>query len=228
MIIYLTTNNINDKIYIGKHCGNRDSYLGSGTRIVPAIKKYGRENFFRITLESGITDHDYLCEREIYWIKFYDATNPEVGYNLTEGGGGMLGFHLSEETKEKISIAHIGTHHSDETCKKISENSVGMLGKHHSEETCKQMSENHADISGENNPMFGKHHSEKTRKQMSENHADVNGINNPNILGKDAVLKVLNLLNSGMSVKEILKEVDVSQATIYRTKNGFYNNIYYL
>ena len=29
-------------------------------------------------------------------------------------------------------------------------------GKKHTPETCKQMSENHADVSGENNPMYGK------------------------------------------------------------------------
>jgi len=43
--VYKITNNINDKIYIGKHSSkdiNRDSYLGSGIAISKAIKKYGR------------------------------------------------------------------------------------------------------------------------------------------------------------------------------------------
>lgn len=35
-----------------------------------------------------------------------------------------------------------------------------------SEETRRKISENHADVSGENNPMYGKHHSDETRKRM--------------------------------------------------------------
>jgi HNH endonuclease/NUMOD3 motif-containing protein len=47
------------------------------------------------------------------------------------------------------------------------------------DETRQKMSDNHADVSGENNPMFGKKHTESTRITMSENHADVSGENNP-------------------------------------------------
>ena len=44
--IYLTTNLINGKKYIGKHYGEiNDSYLGSGILIKKAIKKYGSNNF---------------------------------------------------------------------------------------------------------------------------------------------------------------------------------------
>ena len=44
--IYLTTNLINGKKYIGKHFGAIcDSYLGSGTLLQRAIAKYGKENF---------------------------------------------------------------------------------------------------------------------------------------------------------------------------------------
>lgn len=44
--IYMTTNLINGKKYIGQHKGKvNDSYLGSGTTITKAIQKYGKENF---------------------------------------------------------------------------------------------------------------------------------------------------------------------------------------
>lgn len=47
--IYLTTCNINGKIYVGKHelKEGDDCYLGSGTLFKRAVKKYGKENFKR-------------------------------------------------------------------------------------------------------------------------------------------------------------------------------------
>ena len=52
-IIYQTTNLINKKIYIGYHyqaSATTDHYLGSGSTLLKAITKYGKENFIRETL----------------------------------------------------------------------------------------------------------------------------------------------------------------------------------
>ena len=46
--VYLITNKINNKIYIGKRKHDnpeQDSYMGSGKIISLAIKKYGIDNF---------------------------------------------------------------------------------------------------------------------------------------------------------------------------------------
>ena len=85
MIIYKTTNLINNKFYIGKDAKNKKSYLGSGKVLKQAIQKYGKENFKKEILEY-CTDLEHLDEREIYWIDKYNAL--EEGYNLTEGGTG--------------------------------------------------------------------------------------------------------------------------------------------
>ena len=47
--VYVTTNNNNKKQYVGDHSTNNlnDKYLGSGTLLTRAIKKYGKEKFKR-------------------------------------------------------------------------------------------------------------------------------------------------------------------------------------
>ena len=52
MIIYKTTNLINNKIYIGQDSRNNPYYYGSGTIITLAIKKYGKNNFKKEILET--------------------------------------------------------------------------------------------------------------------------------------------------------------------------------
>jgi len=88
MIIYKTTNLIDNKIYIGKDVKNKPSYLGSGKLLKLAIKKYGKHNFSKIILEDNIWDKDILSNREIYWINYYNSTDRNIGYNLTLGGTG--------------------------------------------------------------------------------------------------------------------------------------------
>ncbi len=111
MLIYLVTNKINDKKYVGqtsqplqkrwnRHKSRmnhrRSSYLFS------AICKYGEESFEvkPLVIVGTKQEMDYY---EQNLIKVWDLRNPEKGYNLTDGGGGMLGFKLSDETKQKMS-----------------------------------------------------------------------------------------------------------------------------
>lgn len=112
--IYKTTNKINGKVYVGQHKVKslfaRDNYLGSGRKLKPAIKKYGKENFSKeiITIAMTQSEADVL---EKYYIEKYDSTNPEKGYNILKGGQGTgrlnnpipwnKGLILSPVTKEE-------------------------------------------------------------------------------------------------------------------------------
>jgi group I intron endonuclease len=149
MIIYCITNLINGKRYVGqtsqplqkrwnrhKNPSNRrrrSSYLHN------AICKYGQNSFDVKTLVIVGTkqDMDYY-EKEL--IRIWDLRNPSKGYNLTDGGGGMLGFKLSDDTKRRMSEYIKTSAH----CKNISNAKLGntsRLGLKHTEETKKLMSE---------------------------------------------------------------------------------------
>ena len=89
--IYETTNLINGKKYIGKKTSKTflaEEYLGSGIILKKAIEKYGKENFKVRTLEEINTNQKDLCDREIYWIDYYNAINSEEYYNIGAGGLG--------------------------------------------------------------------------------------------------------------------------------------------
>ena len=91
-----------------------------------AIEKYGWDNIEHIILHDSLTEHE-AKELEQYYIQWYDTANKEHGYNISLGGdyNPMLGKHHTDETKARISKAHIGKHHSDEAKKKMSKNSKG-------------------------------------------------------------------------------------------------------
>lgn len=105
MVIYLLTNLINGKQYVGQtiqqlrfriydHKLKKKFYIGQ------AIDKYGLENF-KIEILEECSTKEQLDERERYWIAKLNTKAPN-GYNLTNGGEGVCGRRLSAETVKKI------------------------------------------------------------------------------------------------------------------------------
>lgn len=83
--IYLTTNKINGKQYIGQHYGElADDYFGSGSLILKALQTYGKQNFTKEILEI-CESREQADEREIFWISYYNAVENENFYNLANG-----------------------------------------------------------------------------------------------------------------------------------------------
>lgn len=85
--IYLTTNLINGKKYIGQHTTDKeeDGYLGSGILLTKAVNCYGKENFKRDILCYCETQEE-LDVMEKYYIEKYQAVENDDYYNLKEGG----------------------------------------------------------------------------------------------------------------------------------------------
>jgi hypothetical protein len=83
--VYKTTNVVNGKFYIGVHKTEdpNDSYLGSGSHLKNAIKKYGRENFSKEVLFCFDT-------REAAFDKETELVAEHLGsdrcYNVSFGG----------------------------------------------------------------------------------------------------------------------------------------------
>lgn len=106
-LIYLATNKINGKQYVGKtkdtvdsrkHCHEKGRG-GCGVALAAAIRKYGPENFVWEVLKGGVPD-DRLNQEEREWI-WWLGTKAPGGYNLTDGGDGL--FNPSQEVRAKIS-----------------------------------------------------------------------------------------------------------------------------
>jgi group I intron endonuclease len=104
--VYLTTNLVNGKQYVGDHsCNNlvEDNYLGSGMLFETKKNQYGKENFKREILEFFPTKQEAFNAQEKYILQ-YNTLVPN-GYNINPTGGIYReggGLH-SEETKIKMS-----------------------------------------------------------------------------------------------------------------------------
>jgi group I intron endonuclease len=94
--IYKITNNINNKVYIGKtllsveerfkeHCNDSQKTTINKRPLYNAMKKYGTEHFSIEVVEEVPIEN--LSEKEKYWIQFYDSYGKN-GYNATLGGDG--------------------------------------------------------------------------------------------------------------------------------------------
>jgi len=88
MYIYKTLCLVNGKIYIGQSCkesSKSKKYIGGGTILAVAIKKYGKENFTKEVLKDDISTRKMLNIWEKLFIKKFNSCNPDVGYNIIQG-----------------------------------------------------------------------------------------------------------------------------------------------
>ena len=155
-IVYIHTNKINGKKYVGitsKTCEERWRN-GRGYKRCPlfdkAIKKYGWNGFDHEIVASNLTQGE-AEDMEKSLIAEFQTTNPEFGYNLSEGGHAPP---LSEETKQKISQALRGENNP-------------MFGHQYSEEEKERL---HQKMSGANHPRYGVTLSDDTRQKISQAH----------------------------------------------------------
>ena len=107
--IYKITNDINDKIYIGKtnldietrfkqHIRDSKKQSLKHRPLYNAIQKYGQQHFTIECIEECSTNE--ASSKEQYWIQFYNSY--KNGYNATKGGDGKA-FYNHEQIAEKLN-----------------------------------------------------------------------------------------------------------------------------
>lgn len=189
--IYLITNKVNDKTYIGQRkCPANKfpeqdiGYMGSGKIILQSREKYGIENFSKEILAVAETQENIDILERVFIALYRQAGKAE--YNIANGGSGGNGSSnkgkiRTEETKEKLRQLNLGKQLSEETKRKISE-SVSACGRIYvvSEETRIKMSLAHKgqkrsldSIKKQVRTQTGRQLSEETKRKISESNKGV-------------------------------------------------------
>lgn len=208
--IYLITNKINNKKYVGKtikslptrfynHC--YASKNGSTTYFHKALRKYGEDNF--IIEELDRCDINILGEKEIEWIT---SLKPE--YNQTLGGdGGILGYSHTEETKKLISLKRKGKFLGEEN---------PFYNQTHTEEQKNNWSKMRK---GQPSPcgFAGKSHKEESKSKTSQTLK-----NNPNVKRTKVFQYDIegNFLREFQSISDASKFVGTTPSNIKYTCEG--------
>ena len=171
-LVYLITNTVNNKIYVGKHetYDPDDEYMGSGHALKRAQRKYGIDKFTKTILadfdepwsmanmEAVIVDEEFIKRKDTY--------------NITLGGTGGFYHVNSQRSKwseqqwsdfgkkisEKVSPYTQSPERRAISARILKEynrtHENPMKGKHRSLEYRRKQSER---FTGERNPNFGKH-----------------------------------------------------------------------
>lgn len=234
--VYLLTNTINGKIYIGQTWLDYETRMGkygNSPYLYAALQKYGVENFKYETLAS-CEDQETADHLEDYYIEQYKSRDPSIGYNLKKGGRG--GKH-SEESKEKISKTlreQAAQWTPEERAKHSAPISTYWEGKKRgplSEERKQFMSE--VNIERHKNtphPMLGKHHTEEAKAQISKtltgrvpSDSELASKKKAGLARRDLEKEqaIIKAYQDGEKISDIRDKFDVGATQIYRVLDRY-------
>ena len=175
--VYIHRNKINGKMYIGITCqapkdrwGKNGSEYGNKNVFGRAIHKYGWDNFDHIVLYKNFTKEEAKWKEKLL-IKLHNCKIP-YGYNMTDGGDGVVGIVWTDEmrerhsrtmkeimskqdVRERLSESHKGIKPSKETIEKFKKSRTGVKRSAEFREKMKTA-------------RIGYKHSEETKRKISE------------------------------------------------------------
>lgn len=206
--IYTIKNIANGKVYIGKskdivgrwgaHVGGLLKNKHGNEHLQRSWNKYGRENFYFTILEE--VELENQGEREKYWIKYYQSTDGQYGYNKTHGGDG--GGVPNEDTLKKLSLASSGKNNA--MYGKKGELAT-FWGKEHTQVTKTRIKVG----------QIGKEIPEDVKKKQGKKSRELR-----QKLNDSQVLEILEKSKQGKSSRSLSKEYNVVPSVISNIKNN--------
>lgn len=176
--IYMVTNSISGKRYVGKtttsveerwkaHVSESHRNL-SNSALHKAIQKYGQEAFVVSVVLRNIPV-ELLNHYEQLVIKRLKTRAPQ-GYNLTDGGDGITGYHHTPEMRRHLSQVNTGRklNHGHliragwERNHALQKRSENIAWKQHISESRK------GKYTGIDNGFYGKHHTDEVKHYLSD------------------------------------------------------------
>lgn len=231
--IYVLTNEVNGKIYIGQswyplniRMGKYGENYKHSIYLYNAIKKYGADKF-KYDILDVCYDQDTADFLENFYIEKYNSRDHNIGYNIKTGGN--AGCH-SEETKAKISatLKYKASLWTQEELARRSECIAGWwAGKKRGPHTEKRKEENSTRMkewhANHVHPMLGKHHSEEAKLNISKKNTGRKF--DPEVINKRRLKlmmnfhreqKIVNAYKNGKTISDIEEEFNTCRSSIYR------------
>jgi group I intron endonuclease len=165
--VYIVTNKANGKQYVGiakdlkRRWHQHISANGSAPALHAAIKKYGKDGFIFSHICDAF-DFEAACDLERMLIQQHNTKSP-YGYNLTDGGDGVVGRALTQEEiqhRREFMLSYSASMTAEERSAKFG----WAKGRKWTPEQIEQIS---ASNKGKNS---GKRPSEEVRAKMSVAH----------------------------------------------------------
>lgn len=215
--IYIITNLVNGKVYIGKteesfkrrwwhHVSSLNGNYHKNNHLQSAWNKYGEKNF-KFEILHIHEEGENLSNLEVKFIEKFDSFNN--GYNQTLGGEGTLGHKQSDDAKRKIG----------------EKNRINMTGKKLSEETKLKMSNSHKGYvkteehrKNLSKSLKGKNVSEETKEKnrlANQGSKQVTAKYNEEI-----IYEVKLKLKNGYTAKQISEEYGMTVGYVYQIKGN--------
>lgn len=158
--IYKITNRINNKFYIGAHATKNisDNYMGSGSVLKKAFKKYGIHNFDRDIIYT-FNDEQSMYEKEAEIVN-EEFINRNDTYNLKLGGQGGWSYindnKLNQTEKNRLSSLK-NLEKANKKNKELFEQGLTRKGHKLSQEHKNKISDKLTGLNvGEKNHIYGK------------------------------------------------------------------------
>lgn len=230
--IYIITNKITQKIYIGKNTYCKDlkslidryrselkySKTNTNRYIIRSMRHYGMDNFQFDIVEDGIMDGD-INDRERYYIQLLKSNDVHNGYNLTVGGDGVNGLKWRQESRDLMSRIKKGLNageknyffgktHTVESRVKIIESNKRRKGGHHRL------------LTDEEKKVLSDSHKGQVAWNKGKEYFQIKGDKNPNYRFVDKE-KLIKLILSDHSYKEICNILNISITCFYSKLKEF-------